>query len=256
MSIWGAIVCGAALLLQEAPVPGSPEAVADAAIATFKQAYFRKGVTEDEQVLAIRTLGATAHAKTLAVLAPLMQEGRPISSRIASALVLADFDKVDGTPQVLIKAYQNCERKVSARPVRIRIIQSLGDLKADAASGLFNSAILLDTDPWIVRAAVKAAGRLRGSASIDPLIRRLYHIESKQGDKPPANGGQAPDPSKAGGAPGAPSSEGIDTSKTDRQVLQAPIHEALHSITRQRHTCAETWAKWWAQNRKDYKVPP
>lgn len=249
MVAWGVIVWGLVAFAQD-PVPGSPEAEADAAIAEFKQNY-RPGSTEDELVLAVRKLGQTVHPKTLAVLVPLMMEGRgPVSTRIVAALVLSGFGKVDGTTQALIKAYQNTETKQSVRPVRIQIIQTLGELKADDAAGLINAAIL-DRDPWIARAAAKAAGKLRGIASIDPLIRRLQVLESRDGEKPAADDG-VPDPSKDGRSPGD-----VDRhKKSERQVLQSPIHEALNAITRQRHTCAETWAKWWAAARKDYKVPP
>lgn len=250
MIVWGAILWGMAAAGQD-PVPGSAEAEAEAAIAAFKQAYFRAGATEDEQVLAVRTLGATVHSRTLAVLAPLlMAESFPVSTRIAAAMVLADFGKVDGAPQALIKAYQVADRRAASRPVRIRIIQSLGELKDHVAAGLINSAIL-DKDPWIARAAAKAAAGLRGASAIDPLIKRLHLLESKDGEKPTSSGGSGvPDPSKR--TPG----DVEQHHKTERQVLQGPIHEALHSITKQRQTCADTWAKWWASNRKDYKVPP
>ena len=251
MIAWGVLLWAVVGGGGQDPVPGSAEAEAEAAIAAFKQAYFRPGTTEDEQVLAVRTLGATAHPKTLAVLAPLMAEGRPVSTRIAAAMVLADFGKVDGATQALIKAYQAAAPRLASRPVRIRIIQSLGELKDDAAAGLINAAILLDRDPWIARAAAKAAGSLRGASAIDPLIKRLYLIESKDGDKPTSgSGGQVPDPSKK-----APADVEAHH-KTERQVLQGPIHEALTAITKQRQTCADTWAKWWSHNRKDYRVPP
>jgi HEAT repeat protein len=247
MIAWGMIVWGLAVFAQDPPVPGSAEAEADEAIAVFKETYNRHGTTEDEQVLAIRKLGTTIHAKTLAVLAPLMTEGRS-STRIAAALVLADFGKIEGTPKALIWAYDHTEKKTPARAVRIRIIQSLGELKADAAAGLINLAIL-DRDPWIARAAAKAAARMRGSSSIEPLIRRLHFLESREGERP-ATDGHAPDPKNPG------SDGNIEGHhRSERQVLQSPIHEALTAITRQRHTCAETWAKWWSQNRKDYKVP-
>lgn len=255
MMVWGLIVWGMVAFAQEPPVPGSAEAEADDAIAEFKKNFYRSGSTEDELVLAVRTLGQTVHPKTQAVLVPLVTEGRgPVSTRIVAALVLANFGKIDGTPEALIKAYQrlcqNSETRMSSRPVRIQIVQSLGELKAESAAGLINSAIL-DKDPWIARAGAKAAGRLRGISAIDPLIKRLQYLES-QGDKP----SDVPDPSKDGRAPSDPGDNIDRHQKSERQVLQAPIHEALHAITRQRQTCAETWAKWWAQNRKDYKVPP
>ena len=255
MVLWGLIVWGFAVCPQDPPVPGSPEAEADAAIVEFKKNFYRPGSTEDELVIAVRTLGQTAHSRTLAVLVPLMTEGRaPVSTRIAAALVLGGFGKVDGTAEALIRAYQRtgaaAEVRIALRPVRIQIIQTLGELKAETASTLINSAIL-DKDPWIARAGAKAAGRLRGMFAIEPLIRRLQFLES-QGDKP----SDVPDPTKDGRAPGEPGDNIDRHRKSERQVLQTPIHEALHAITRQRQTCAETWAKWWAQNRKDYKVPP
>jgi hypothetical protein len=245
MIAWGVIIWGLLAGVQDPPVPGSAEAEADAAIATFKRSFYRPNSTEDELVLAVRTLGETAHAKTLAVLAPIITDTKvPVSSRIAAALVLSKFGKVDGAPQALIKAYQSTGRHASLRPVRIQIILSMGELKAEAGASLVNLA-MFDNDPWIARAAVKSAGKIRGAWSIDPLIKRLQVLESRDGEK----SAEVPDPSKR--------EDGIDRhQKTERQVLQAPIHDALNSITRQRHTCAETWAKWWAQNRKDYKVPP
>ena len=252
MVAWGIIVWGLVLAGQEAPIPGSPEAEADAAIAEFKRNFYRPGSTEDELVIAVRTLGQTPHAKTLAILIPLVQEDRnpnstrPVSTRIVAALVLAGFGKVEGTSEGLIKSYNLCSTRVVSRPVRIQIIQTLGELKAQDAASLINFAIL-DNDPWIARAAIKAAGRLRGISAIDPLIRRLQKVESKDGGKPASD---VPDPSRD-------PSDTIDRHRrSERQVLEAPLHEALHSITRLRHSCAETWARWWAQARKDYKVPP
>jgi len=252
MVAWGIIVWGLVLLGQEPPIPGSPEAEADAAIAEFKRNFYRPGSTEDELVLAVRTLGQTPHVKTLAVLIPLVQEDRnpnstrPVATRIAAALVLAGFGKVEGTSEALIKTYNLCSTRGVSRPVRIQIIQTLGELKADDAAGLINAAIL-DRDAWIARAAVKAAGRLRGISAIDPLIRRLQFVEKKDGEKPASD---VPDPSRD------PNDTIERHRRSERQVLEAPLHEALNSITRLRHSCAETWAKWWAQARKDYKVPP
>lgn len=252
MVAWGIIVWGLVLAGQEAPIPGSPEAQADAAIAEFKRNFYRPGSTEDELVIAVRTLGQTPHAKTLAILIPLVQEDRnpnstrPVSTRIVAALVLAGFGKVEGTSEGLIKSYNLCSTRVVSRPVRIQIIQTLGELKAQDAAGLINAAIL-DKDPWIARAAVKSAGRLRGISAIDPLIKRLQYVESKDGGKPAS---EVPDPNRD-------PNDTIDRHRrSERQVLEAPLHEALHSITRLRHSCAETWARWWAQARKDYKVPP
>ena len=248
MIAWGVIIWGLLAGIQDPPVPGSAEADADAAVAAFKRNFYRPNSTEDELVLAVRTLGDTAHAKTLAVLAPIITDVKiPVSSRIAAALVLSKFSAVEGAPQALIKAYQNIDRRPVSRPIRIQIILSVGELKAECGAGLINLAIL-DTDPWIARAAVKSSGKVRGASSIDPLIRRLQFLESRDGEKP-AGGSEVPDPSKR--------DDGLERHhRTERQVLQSPIHDALNSITRQRHTCAETWAKWWAQNRKDYRVPP
>lgn len=255
MIAWGVIVWGVAAFVQEPAIPGSAEAEADAAIATFKQTFLRPGTTEDELVLSVRTLGQTVHPKTLAVIAPLMNEG-PVSTRIAAALVLTGFGKIEGTPQALIKAYQNTDKRLSSRAVRIRILQTLGELGADAAAGLINAAIL-DRDPWIARAAAKAAGKIRGISSIDPLIRRLYYLESKEGERPVSGESPVPDSSKGPRAPGDPTGDsGVEGHrKSERQVLQSPIHEALTAITRQRQSCAENWAKWWAQARRDFRVP-
>ena len=246
MIAWGVVVWGVFAFAQEAPLPGSAEAEADAAISVFKRDFCRANATEDERVLAIRTLGGTAHAKTLTVLAPLISDGRnPVCIRIAAALVLGNFGKVEGTVDVLKKAYA-ANYKPALRPVRIQVIQTLGELKAEEASGLINTAIL-DRDPWVARAAAKAAGRLRGSTSIDPLIRRLQFLESREGEKPASD---SPDPAKD------PTEALEHHKKSERQVLESSIHQALTTITKQRHTCAKEWAIWWAQNRKDYKVPP
>jgi hypothetical protein len=247
MVAWGVIVWGLFALAQEGPLPGSAEAEADAAIAEFKREFNRPNATEDERVLAVRTLGKAAHAKTLAVLSPLIYErsGAPNCIRIAAALVLSNFGKVDGTVDALKKAYMG-NGKPGSRPVRIQVIQTIGELKAEDAAGFINTAIM-DRDPWIARAAAKAAGRLRGSASIDPLIRRLQYLESRDGDKPASD---VPDPTRDPG-------DALERhKKSERQVLEAPIHQALTSITRKTHSCAKEWAVWWAQNRKDFKVPP
>ena len=257
MTVWGWVLWGALALAQDSPPPGSAEADADAAVAAFKQSFTRPGATEDELVLAVRTLGRTVHAKTLPVLAVLMSEPQTVAIRIAAALVLTGFEKIDGTAAALIKAYQGTEKKLAFRAVRIRIIETLGELRADTAAGLVNAGIL-DRDPWIARAAAKASGRIRGIASIDPLIRRLQFLESKDGERPAPGGSPVPDPGKEGRGPVDPKGGGgggDGQQKSERQVLQGPIHEALTSITRQSFSCADSWAKWWAQARRDFKVP-
>jgi HEAT repeat protein len=249
MSAWGLIVWGFALVAQDPAVPAATEADADAAIAEFKRNYYRPASTEDELVIAVRTLGETVHAKTLAVLVPLIYDGRggPVATRIAAALVLANFGKIDGTPEALIRAYAFTDAKPANRPVRIQIIQTLGELKAESALKLINSAIF-DSDPWVARAAAKAAGRVRGMYSIPFLIEKLQRVESKDGDKP-ASG--VPDPSKSGDP-----KENVERHrKTEKQVLWGPIQEALHDITRLRHDCGETWRKWWDGQKNGYKVP-
>ena len=250
MSAWGLIVWGLALIAQDPPAPGSPEADADAAIVEFKRNYYRPGSTEDELVLAVRTLGETVHPKTLAVLAALIYDGRggPVATRIAAALVLSNFGKVEGTPEALVRAYAFTDSKPANRPVRIQIIQTLGELKAETAVDLINSA-LKDRDPWIARAAAKAAGRVRGKSSIEPLILRLQFVESKEGEKPTSD---SPDGSKDGRDRG----DALDHArKSERQVLERTLHDALQDITRLRHDCAASWIKWWGKVYKDFKVP-
>ena len=248
MNAWGLVFWGFALVAQDPQVPVTTEADADAAIAEFKRNYYRPGSTEDELVLAVRTLGETVHAKTLAVLVPLIYDGRggPVATRIAAALVLTNFGKIDGTPEALIRAYAITDAKQVNRPVRIQIIQTLGELKAESAMGLINAAIF-DRDPWVARAGAKAAGRVRGMYSIPYLIRRLQSVESKEGDKPASD---VPDPSKSGD----PKESMERHRKSEKQVLWGPIQEALHDITRLRHDCAKSWADWWAAQ-KEYKVP-
>src|SRR5687768_3004488 len=124
MIAWGMIVWGVALFAQDAPLPGSPEADADAAIAEFKRNFYRPGSTEDELVIAVGILGQSVHPAALVVLVPLSYEDRgpgstgPVATRIDAALVLANFGKIEGTPEALIKAYA-FNTKATSRPVRI-----------------------------------------------------------------------------------------------------------------------------------------
>lgn len=244
---------------QDPAPPGPTDGEAEAAVEAFKTAFSRPEATEDDRVLAIRTLGQTVHPVTFAVLAPLMTErsaSAPI--RIAAALVLADFRAVDEAPGALVKAYRDpANANPAMRAVRIRILQTLGALEEVSAAGLINAAIL-DRDPWIARAAARAAGKIRHVSSIDPLIRRLSLLESKEGNRPVSGEDPVPDPTKGKSDPRPKGNDKYGdegAQRTERHVVQASVQDALVSITRQRQSCAENWAKWWAQARRDFKVP-
>jgi len=244
---------------QDPATPGPTDTEAEAAVEAFKAAIGRPEATEDDRVLAIRTLGQTVHPLTFAVIAPLMTERTATAAiRITAALVLADFRAVEETAAALMKAYRDpTNANLAMRAVRIRILQTLGALEAVSAAGVINAAIL-DRDPWIARAAARAAGKTRHISSIDPLIRRLSLLESKEGNRPVSGEDPVPDPTKGKSDPRPKGGEkyGDEGEKrTERHVVQASVQDALVSITRQRQSCAENWAKWWAQARRDFKVP-
>jgi len=235
---------------------------ADAAIEEFRRATGRPDAGEDDRVLAIRTLGKVVHPKTLTVLIPILTR-EPAPYRIAAAIVLAGFGSLEDTPGALVKAYRDpLNQPPSMRAVRIRILQSLGKLKSRSALGLINPAIL-DRDAWIARAAAAAAGQIRDVSSIDPLIRRLQLLESWEGVRPvpgedpvaervkesadsKRRDGKGTDRRGEGGADGK--------RRTEKQLLGPSVDAALISITGERFSSHEEWARWWNEARKDFKV--
>jgi HEAT repeat protein len=247
------------------PLPGDEQA--EAAVEEFRLAIGRPDAGEDDRVLAIRTLGKVVHPKTLAVLVPILTR-EPATYRIAAALVLANFGRLEETPDALVKAYRDpANQPQSMRAVRIRILQSLGKLKSISAVGLVNAAIL-DRDAWIARAAASAAGQIRDISSIDPLIRRLQLLESWEGvrhvpgDDPVPDrvrenpDGKPRDGKGAGDRRGEGGSDGADGKRrTERNLLRPSVDAALESVTGERFSSHEEWARWWNEARKDFRVP-
>jgi len=256
MTVAGMILLGSLAVLQD-PLPGDEQA--EAAIEEFRQAVGRRDAGEDDRVLAIRTLGKVVHPKTLAALAPILtREQAPY--RIAAALVLAGFGRLDETPGVLVKAYRDpLNQPPAMRAVRIRILQTLGRLKSTSALGLVNAAIL-DRDAWIARAAAMAAAQIRDVSSIDPLIRRLQLLEGWEGvrqvagDDPVADRvREKPDNKHREGKGAADRPDG--QRRTERHLLRPSVDAALESVTGERFSSHEEWARWWNEARKDFRIP-
>ncbi len=263
---WAALLL--ALPLSASAQDGPTDAEADAAVAAFRKVAEDSATREEDRILALRRLASVPHARVLAAVQPWLSKSC-VGMRLGAVSVLAGFTSVPGSSRVLAAAWSApANRGPEQQAVRIRILQAFGEMKAEDQVGILNLA-LLDSDPWIARAAAVSTGALRNRSSIDPLVQRLARLEGAEGDRRIPDGSPVADPvpgasdfsnrdakrrangEESGRAEGEP-----DARKTERQVLRPPLLEALRAITREKHETAAAWAGWWSKVRRDYRVPP
>jgi hypothetical protein len=232
----------------------SEDAVVDAAVKRFKDEFYRMGAREDDRLAALQTFSAHRHEKVVRELAPVLTRS-VLPARILAARSLGRFGSVPGTARELraaLRAAANQGKKTA--PVRIEILRSLGAIKAVEAMPDV-AAHFEDAEPWVAKAAIDAAGRLRRKEAVEPLLKAMRRLEG-----PDADGMVGLDPvgAELGEVSGAKMIEGaarVERKTTQRDFLREPIQAALREITREAHATPKAWDQWWSKAKGSFRVP-
>lgn len=245
----------AALLLSAVLHPAQETALSpDQAVREFRQAMRRPGLRDDERVRAIKRLGAVHDPRVVQLLVPLVSRGR-MAHRMIATRALAGMHEVPGAGAALLRALRaGGNRGENGRGVRILALRGLGEL-GDRAAARDVAALIRDSDDWIAKAAIEAAGKIRDASFMDPLIKALRRLEGPVGDSlleiDPLKGVWEElrifkaemfiQPLKQG--------------TTKGEFLMEPIREALRSIARENHETGRQWEDWWRRHRRGFRVP-
>ncbi len=220
-----------AALLLPAAAPGPQDPDVQAALDRFRKAY--KG-GEDERAAAVSALGAVKDRKILLTLAAVLDDNAP-SVRIEAVSALAGYEKNREAAQAVARALAAPKKQPA---VQAACLDALGKIRdwnsASAAADHFG-------DPEVrgVAAALKAAGKIRNPALVEPLIKFLRNT---------------------GAGTGRPSSW-LEHS-VNRALMVLAAQAALQQITgesRQRRpgrasdayrapNDAEGWEAWWKEH--------
>lgn len=253
---------GVALLLA-AVLAQDADREAEEAVARFAREMNAADAAQDDRVAAIRIVGKVKHKRVLEALTPYLTADT-VPQRIATVRALGCFDKVPGTLKALTDAYVNeANRTEQALAVRISLVKVFGAMKAAPAVELVNRAIE-DQSLWLVKAGCDAAAKIRHKSSVEPLLRQLYRIEGKEGNKvvdmKEVEGNWIDDTLGTAAQPFSMSPTFAEANekpmgKTEREILRDPVLAALKSITRQNFGTHAEWNRWWVNNRRTFEVP-
>lgn len=198
---------------------------ADEAVEAFRKAY--RG-DEGAKRAAVEALAKVPHAKTLAVLAPLLSS-EPETVRIAAAKAVSKFAKVEGAREALeagLGAHDNKKRAT----VRIALVRALGDLGDPKALAALHERVS-DPNVEVAREAVASCGKIGKLDSVPILIRALREFE---GDLP----GDVP----MEGLPRPPEDE---ARRKRAEVLRPAVQQTLRKLTGKSCSTAREWDAWW-----------
>jgi len=240
-------------------LPGNPpdDTTFQPALRKFHEDYYKSGAKDDEKILAVRALAQIRHDRIVRKLAPLLTEA-PLQVRLMTARELGRFVGVEAAPRELhtaLKSPANGGRRGAA--VRIEILRGLGNLRYAAAAGDI-AKLVGDKEVWVAKAAIDAAGRLRASEAMVPLIKALRRIEARSGDAEvsinPLDELLFPEMITASTLL-RPDARQAARRPSEREVLRAPILAALQSITRQTWETSKDWDTWWTKRKANFKLP-
>lgn len=248
---------GILLFLLAGAGPLQEDTAVDQAIRKFQSDYDRVGVRDEDRIQAVGALAVHRNEKVARVLAPLLTRSA-VAVRIVVARHLAGFSGISGVDTDLLFAlthYRNTGQ--AARGVKITILQALGTLKASCAAEAVND-LIDNSDIWISKAAIEAAGKIRSASSMDKLIRLLVGLDGSNGDREvtldlfegalPATGTLQIIKQEA--------DKKDKCKKNQRQVLREPLLTALTSITKNSFSGAKEWKEWWRTHKRKFTVPP
>lgn len=234
-----ALLLAAALGLQD-------DAEVDSAIVRFKAAF--KSVSPSERASAVVDLGKTPHAKTMALIVPLLtNDVSPV--RQAAAKALGKFiDQKKTVIQALTHALTG--NGGDGRTVAM-ILGSLGEL-GDASVVPTLQKYFYDKEASVAKQAVHVASLLPAVTSIDPLIDLL-----KRQEKIVKNNSASGSVLAGGDVNGNNKvvAKSDENALKNGQELIAACNATLQAITKESLTTSNEWQSWWNQAKPTFKLP-
>jgi len=216
-----------------------------AAIDKFKAGF--KSSSPSQRAAAVGELGQTPHAKTLALLVPLLTSDLP-PTRIAAAKALEKF--VD-QKKTVIPALQHALAANASEPgVMITVLGALAEI-ADASVMPTVQKYFYEKDARVARKAVQVAGALPAASSIDPLI-DLSRRQEKIAKNNSASGTVL--------AGGDVNGNNKVVAKSDENALKAAqdlvaeIDKTLTMISGETLAGSQQWQTWWNQAKGTFKI--
>jgi hypothetical protein len=235
--------------------PSQDDQTFQPALKKFHDDYFRHGARDDDKIVAVRELAQYRHERIVRTLAPLLTEGSfPV--RVMTARELGQFGGVDSAPRELLAALRSPSNAgMKGAAVRIEILRGLGGLRYQPAASDV-AKLVEDKEVWVAKAAIDAAGKIRASEAMTPLIKSLQRIEGRNGDAetslnpfdalfpefPTASTLLRPDARQTAKRP------------SEREVLKAPILAALQNISREMFESAKEWDTWWTKRKSNFRL--
>jgi len=221
---------------------GGNDKDAEDALERFKTAY--KNTSAAGRASAVTELSRTPHEKTLVKLEGILgTEEMPV--RIAAAKGMGNYTdyKKKVTP-VLIGALAATNK--DTMDLAIAILDALGKLGDESALATLQQHFD-DKEAKIAQAALIAAGDLKSSKAIDPIIEIMKKYEKitnadKNDKKAKKDNG--------GGVVSLPGGGDDPQKKLAKDVLPTCI-KALTAITKEKWTTSQEWIIWWGRHKND-----
>lgn len=231
-----------AALLQAAP----DDAEVAAAIDKFKAAF--KSTSPSDRASAVSDLGKTPHAKTMALLVPLLTNDLP-PVRQSAAKALGKFADQKKT---VIQALTHALIGNGGEPRTVAIILlSLGEL-GDPVAVPTVQKYFFDKEAMVAKMAIHVASLLPAVTSIDPIIDLMRRQEKIV---------KANSASGAVLAGGDVNGNNKVVAKSDENVLKnaqdliAACNATLGAITKESLTNSNEWQSWWNAAKPTFKLP-
>jgi len=222
------------------------DAAADEALERFKVAI--KGAAAAARSSAVTELSKTPHEKTLAKLAGVLgAEEMPV--RIAAAKGLGNFGDYKKKAASALQGALGGTTKDSV-DLAVAILEALGKLGDDGSLNTIHQRFD-DKEPKIAKAALAAAGEVKKSTSIDPIIELMKRYEKILGQDAKSKKNKSADTGNTGiNIPYAGGGGEEPQKKLAQEVLPATI-KALTALTNEKWTTSQEWVLWWSKHKND-----
>jgi len=206
---------------------------AEEALKTFRSAY--RAATPAARAAAVTELARTKDPKVVDKLGTLLGADEA-QVRIAAAGGLAEASEPRARAvRFLVEALAANSRLPE---VQVALFESLGKLGEESALPTVHRAFR-EKDVRVAKAAIRAAGTIRGKSSMEPLVALMKNLDKciKTGQ---SGGYRAP---KGAGEQGPPLEE----------LLQETIR-AIQTLTGESWTTVQEWEIWWNRRKASFDV--
>lgn len=260
IGLWMAVYLCSSLVSAAARGDDKEEKKAKEKAAEEKLTEFRKELkkvkTPQEIARLIHILGEVQHEKVLKQLISTLGTGTG-DTRIAAVQEIAKYRDDKTAAQGLINGMQvNAKEK----DIIVAILKALADVHVEQALPVVYQ-LFYSKEPEVVSEAIKVSGKIKHTASIEPLIKLLGEadgLKAKIAEYRQMNpGGLPPGVNPPAGAPGGMpqiDEEKVKVLEDRKAALDKTVPEALKDITGESFPGVKEWTQWWIQNKGKFKI--